>query len=373
MAGEHTDGRRYHAPTKPEPMDLLQTSSVSSGTTDDGRAQAGGVAITTPLPLSVAKGGREILALRCIEALQRLGVRAFPLDHWDPVRRYALIHCFGSEGSMWEIASRARASGVKVVVSPILVTGRSTLSLRAWARVDWSVPMRTSFRFRRDLVRLADAVIAQTETERRVLVSAFGVSSQRCHVIPNGVDEVFRNPSRDGYPRDRFIFCVGTIEARKGQLDVLRAARRAEKTVVFTGAIRHDDPYSAEFEREIAGAPGVVYDTQLEAGSAALAAAYASADALVLMSRAEGLPLVALEAQAAGCPLILSDLPQHREAFPEAVFVRLGDEAGLTAAIAAASELRSTRPAVQPPWGWEQVASAVRRVYAAVAPEVVAA
>jgi glycosyltransferase involved in cell wall biosynthesis len=274
---------------------------------------------------------------------------------------------------MWDVASRAQASGAKVVVSPILVTGKSTLSLRAWARLDWLVPMRTSFRYRRDLVQLADAVIAQTQTERRVLLSAFGVASERCHVIPNGVDEIFRSPRPEGYPRDGYVLCVGTIEARKAQLDVLRAARRAGKTVVFTGAVRRDDPYGAEFEREIADAPGVIYDTELAAGSPALAAAYAAADALVLVSRAEGLPLVALEAQAAGCPLILSDLPQHREAFPDAVFVRLGDEESLTRAIAVASELRSTRRPVQPPWGWDQVASAVRRVYATVAPEVVAA
>lgn len=38
-----------------------------------------------------------------------------------------------------------------------------------------------------------------------------------------------------------------------------------------------------------------------------------SADALVSMSRYEGNPNVVLEAMAAGCPLIVSDIPEHRE------------------------------------------------------------
>jgi glycosyltransferase involved in cell wall biosynthesis len=331
-----------------------------------------GVAVTTPLPLSVAKGGRELLALRTIEALRRLEIDAFGLDHWDPARRYGLLHCFGSEGSLLDITSRVRARGVKVVVSPILVTGRSMATHRAWARVDWVVPMRTSFRVRRDLVRTADAVIAQTDTERGVLESVFGVARGRCHVIPNGVDEVFRDPSPDAYPRDGFILCVGSIEARKGQLDVVRAARRVGRTVVFAGNLRHDDPYAGRFEHEIAGAADMIWDPGLEAGSRELAAAYASADALVLMSRAEGMPLVALEARAAGCPLILSDLPQHREAFPGAVFVRIGDEAALAAAISEAPSMRSTARTAPQPWSWDQVAAALRDVYASVAPEVVA-
>jgi glycosyltransferase involved in cell wall biosynthesis len=332
----------------------------------------GGVAVTTPLPLSVAKGGRELLALRSIEALRRLGVDAFPLDHWDPARRYGVLHGFGSEGSLLDISRMVQARGVRVVVSPILVTGRSMAAHRAWRRVDWIVPMRTSFRVRRDLVRGADAVIAQTETERGLLESVFGVAPERCHVIPNGVDEVFRHPDPDAYPRDGFILCVGSIEARKGQLDVLRAARRVGRTVVFAGNLRHDDPYAALFEREIAGASDVVWDHSLEAGSRELAAAYASADALVLMSRAEGMPLVALEARAAGCPLILSDLPQHREAFPGAAFVRIGDEEALAAAISGAASLRAAARTAPTPWSWDLVAAALREVYASVAPEVVA-
>jgi glycosyltransferase involved in cell wall biosynthesis len=339
-----------------------------------GGDQLRGVAVTTPLPLSVVNnGGRELQALWSVDALRRQGVAAWPLDHWDWDRRYGLLHCFGTEGSLWETANRARAYGVRIIVSPILVMGRSTRPLRAWARVDALVPMRTSFRYRRDLLRLADAVIALTETERRVLVSVFGVSMARCHIIPNGVGDAFRDIGPEPSQRGGFVLCVGTIESRKAQLDVLRAGRRAGRPMVFVGEVRPDDPYGRIFEDEVAGATDVVWHRRLEAGSRELAAVYRSADALVLPSRAEGMPLVALEARAAGCPLILSDLPQHREAFPGAVFVRIGDDAALVEAISGASGLRSAQSGAAMPWSWDRVGSALRDVYASVAPEVVTA
>lgn len=333
-----------------------------------------GVAVALPLPLSVAYGGREIQALRSMEALLTLGIEVNPLDPWDSGQTFGVLHCFGTDGGLWESASRARARGTKIVVSPVLVFGRSVSAFRAWKHVDRLVPMRTSFRYRRDLLRMADAVIALTTTERRVLETVYGVVAARCHVIPNGVDAAFRVATPDAYRlrwgANDFILCVGSIERRKGQLTVLRAAQRANKQVVFVGDARDDDPYATEFAQAVKRAKDVVWHKRFDAGSELLASAYAAADVLVLPSTAEGMPLVALEARATGCPLIMSDLPQHIEAFPGATFVRAGDEAALARAIGAAPR-RATLVDIPIPLSWPQVAEEIGRVYRGVAPEVV--
>jgi glycosyltransferase involved in cell wall biosynthesis len=217
-------------------------------------------------------------------------------------------------------------------------------------------------------------VIALTETERHVLKKVYGVPASRCHVIPNGIDDVYRNATVDSHSElvagDGFVLCVGSIESRKGQRQVLRAAQRARRRMVFVGEVREDDPYGTAFERDLRGAENVVWHRRLEPGSAALASLFAAADALVLASSAEGMPLVALEARAAGCPLILSDLPQHIEAFPGATFVRAGDEEALKRALEVMPARRSPDTA-PPPWSWSQVAAELRRVYHCVAPEIV--
>lgn len=60
-----------------------------------------------------------------------------------------------------------------------------------------------------------------------------------------------------------------------------------------------------------------------------------SASALVSMSRCEGQPNVVLEAMAAGCPLILSDIPEHREILSDdsAIFVPVDNSVALAESI----------------------------------------
>jgi alpha-1,3-rhamnosyl/mannosyltransferase len=70
--------------------------------------------------------------------------------------------------------------------------------------------------------------------------------------------------------------------------------------------------------------PGFVSDERL-------ACLYAGATAVVLPSLAEGFGLPAVEAAACGAPVLLSDLPAHRESLGEAaIFFRTTDVAGLS-------------------------------------------
>ena len=58
---------------------------------------------------------------------------------------------------------------------------------------------------------------------------------------------------------------------------------------------------------------------------AALAALYANAGAFVLPSSHEGQPIAVIEALGYGCPLILSDIPAHREIEIAARYFPAGD------------------------------------------------
>ena len=262
----------------------------------NGGPRLGPVALITPVPFGVAFGGRERLALRTLEALRALGVDARPLDPWDPHPDLSILHVIGAEAGMWEIAALARRRDVPVVVTAVLSLSRRAWRQRLWAPFDRWFPMRTSFRYRRDLLQLADIVLAATSTEQGVIESIYGVSRDRVRILPNGIDDVYFHadpaPFREVADVGRYVLTVGVISRLKGQSEVLAAARAIGLSTVFVGrANDRRDPYVAAFIKEVEAALDCVWYESMDA--TLLASAYAGSAVFALPSRSEGLPLAA--------------------------------------------------------------------------------
>lgn len=177
-----------------------------------------------------------------------------------------------------------------------------------------------------------DHLIVVSEMWRRILLDDYQAGST---VIFNGVnfdkvaapqnfdrDKVRRSASID----DRFLFLtVGGIEPRKGTLEIVEAVallkERMERPplVAIIGGHSFQDhtPYRNETLNR-AETLGVSMDggdiVQLgTVTDAELAEWYHAADAFLFPSVKEGWGLVAMEALAAGLPLIASDIPVFRE------------------------------------------------------------
>lgn len=152
-------------------------------------------------------------------------------------------------------------------------------------------------------------------------------------VIPNGVDaarfaaaasdDPAAVSARTGWRADlgRFVLAVGGIEPRKGSLDLLAAyglLRRSHpgiRLVIAGGETLFDyRDYRAEWELKAAelGVGPVVLGPVAHADLPSLVA---SAAAFAFPSTMEGFGLAAMEALAAGVPLVARDLPVLREVF----------------------------------------------------------
>ncbi|MCG0284950.1 MSMEG_0565 family glycosyltransferase [Streptomyces sp. PSAA01] len=156
------------------------------------------------------------------------------------------------------------------------------------------------------------------------LAAGWGIKAE---VIPNGV-AYERFAQTDPAARDAwrarlggYVLTVGGIEPRKGSLDLLEAyallhAARPDVRLVIAGGETlfdyHD--YRARWESravELGIEPvvlGPVPDDELPA-------LVAAADAFAFPSLKEGFGLAAMEALAAGVPLVVRDLPVLREVF----------------------------------------------------------
>lgn len=164
--------------------------------------------------------------------------------------------------------------------------------------------------------------------------------SVRRYVIANGIplDDIARAPrenSSDGAACDapRVIFS-GRLDAGKNAAGFLDAVRRTTAAPAMRAFIYGEGPLRAEIERAIAVRQ---LETRVRVMGFApdLWSVLKRASVFVSPSRFEGCPNTVLEAMACGCPVIVSDIPSHRELLDDesALFVPVDDADALARAI----------------------------------------
>lgn len=169
-------------------------------------------------------------------------------------------------------------------------------------------------------------------------MAATGMPRTRIVTHHTGIDPAqFRPMDREtarsarGLPADApVILSVGALIPRKGQEQVIRALPLlpADYRYVIAGAGPDHDRLSA-LARELGVERRVLFTGAVP--NADLPALYSAADAMVLMSRSEGLANVWVEALSCGTPLILSDIPPAHEIIdaPDAGRISTGTPADL--------------------------------------------
>jgi glycosyltransferase involved in cell wall biosynthesis len=146
----------------------------------------------------------------------------------------------------------------------------------------------------------ADRIIAPSQDTADDLNALLHISAQKIRVVPNGVDALFfARPNGKPLEREPYILFVGTPEPRKNlarlvsAMAVLRGrGRREQLVVVGAGGWGRGIPSSSDVSTV-----GRVTDDELHA-------LYANAACLALPSLHEGFGLPALEAMAAGTPVV---------------------------------------------------------------------
>lgn len=206
-------------------------------------------------------------------------------------------------------------------------------------KVPWAVRPDSGEALREQLDRTlfeADLLLTPSEAVRREMIE-LGVSPDRVRAIHHGtglVSGATPGPLPSGLPA-RYALHVGTVEPRKNVPTLLAAwrllrARGAHPpTLVLCGGFGWK---AEEVRRDIAEAEREGWAVHLGyVGNAELAALYRGAELVALPSFYEGFGLPAIEALAAGAPLVASDLPVLREVAGDAALYAPPDRPDLWA------------------------------------------
>ncbi len=229
----------------------------------------------------------------------------------------------------------------------------------------------------------ADHILADSEATRADLIRLLHVPPEKVTTVHLGIDPVFRplppDPVRETLARygltPGYLLFVGTLEPRKNLPGLLTAYRilrdrvKPSSPLVIVGSRGwlYEEIYARVESLRLENHVRFVYDVADDD----LPALYNGAALLVMPSFYEGFGLPALEAQACGTPVVISD----RGSLPEvagaaAVTVNPDDPEDIAAGIARVlndpdlqAALRAAGPAHAARFTWEQAARRTLSVY----------
>ena len=288
----------------------------------------------------VSQGGQLVEGLRAVGAEHiempvaaknpvTLALNARRLAHLIRSRNVAIIHA-RSRAPAWSALAAARTAKI-----PFVTTYHSEYSERGKLKNLYNSVMARS-----------DTVIAVSDYMAHLIRTRYHTPEQRIAIIHRAFDPAKFEPAAVTAERiaavrkdlnadgsKPVLLLAGRITPRKAQqylvyaLGLLKQRGAADVICVLAGEIEKPE-FKAQLEAQAAKL-GVAASLRFPGHVRDMAAAYAITDISLNISEQEGLPRVAIEAQAMGVPMIVSDTGPGREVALTAPDVTLENASGL--------------------------------------------
>lgn len=320
-----------------------------------------------------------------LERLKSAGV------HW---------HCLGGVSNrdpiiflrLVRLIRTLRPDIVQTILAPMDIIGGAAALL---TRTPWILKESSSAplyvdglrsKVRSTLGRYADGIISNSAAGDAYWESVRSANSR--HVIRNAIPFAEIDQAAAGLipvvtrrNGEKVVLFAGRLDAGKNVRNLILALADIADDVPFIALVCGDGPLRQQLER-LAGESGIAQRVVFTGYVSNIWTLMKGADAVVSLSRFEGCPNVVIEAMACGCPLVLSDIPAHREVINGygAAFVDPDNptEAGRTIKAVlqdgnGACNRTKAAASNAPEWRVEQVAQLYMRIYHDMATRVASA
>ncbi|MBZ8133281.1 glycosyltransferase family 4 protein [Afifella sp. IM 167] len=264
------------------------------------------------------------------------------------------------------VAPLARLLGLKVIV-----THHGT----DYSRAKWNRFAKAVLRLgERCAVHFANRVIVVSPSLAKRLAESFPGRKENIVFIPNGANHLDPEYADSDAIVDRFdlvdrpfVISVGRIVPEKGFHDLVEAFKKSgwNGRLVIVGGAEEDDPYWQSLRMK--ASENVIFTGTLARSE--LAVLLRRASLFILPSYHEGLPIAALEAMAAGAPVLLSAIQPNLDLeLPASHYFPVGNTEALAAKIT--SDHRGfflEADKVLANFDWNRIADATSQLYASLA------
>ena len=366
-----TVSKKLKAPVKR--VEKKSVSSISRAAT-----RTADVLLAAPWAAVAEEGDAAIMELA--GALPNAGVFARiwrPFE--DRLSDARCLHLFGASPEFLPLVESARASGVKVLLSPEL--WRETVELGRYKRGAvqkagaWIHKTARGFftrtpAWQRELFASVDLLVPNSHVEAQRIARRTKVPLERMRVVPYGVDPRVAAADPQQFrqmvgTRD-FVLYAGAIEPKNQQLGFLWAMKNTDVPLVLLGDAAADCQWYLEECRRVAGSRAR-FVARADVNEALVASAFTACSCLVVGGGEPAGERIALKAGASGTPLVLFDSGCGSEYFgQQAVYVRPDDVADIRRGVLAALDRKRNKSLadhVCTYFSWPAVARAMRSAY----------
>lgn len=276
------------------------------------------IAYVGAVPLNLMYGGGETQMINTFNVVKKFGIDVSYYDLYNKDVKYDLVHVFGCHYWHYNLIHLLKSKGIPIVLSPISYSPGKLFKYKIWSIFDRFLPVKTTFRLHKEIIELADILLPNSNEEAKYLINHFGACLNKIEVIYNGINipniKFKNNLFFENFGIKDYVLCVGKIEPRKNQIEVVKALKKLNRKCVFVGAgMLNDVSYFNEFKELINGDPRFLHIEYIEHNSDMMASLYLNAYIHILLGKNETPGLVNLEAASYNCELIVWDCPPVRE------------------------------------------------------------
>lgn len=269
--------------------------------------------------ISGDSNGVKMQAKIWAESLQKMGHEVVYIDPWRHYRwiEFDIIHIFGAGLWLHEFVRKISHKNNNIVISPIIDTIKSLGAYRIASY--WGFPklrLYSSNFILRETIQYVKKFYSRSQYESDFLIKSYGIEEERIVKIPLSCRFEGLN---NNVQKENFCFHVSSItQSRKNVARLIMAANKYGFKLVLAGNKGTKEEY-VRIEKLIKGNPDI--NVMGFVTKEKLIELYDKAKVFALPSITEGVGLVALEAAARECDIVMTNLGGPKEYYADLAYL----------------------------------------------------